>query len=89
MKRQQIVVDNKTYEVLATIYDEETDKNYCVFTDLNQDKNKGLKLSCVEYYEEKGELIPVRIIDTIYLFQLMYYAYANDNCHYHMYTSLK
>ncbi len=64
MKRQQIVVDNKTYEVLATIYDEETDKDYCVFTDLNQDKNKGLKLSCVEYYEEKGELIPVRITDS-------------------------
>lgn len=64
MKRQQIVVDNKTYEVLATIYDEETDKDYCVFTDLNQDKSKGLKLSCVEYYEENGEFIPVRITET-------------------------
>jgi len=61
MKRQQIVVDNKTYEVIATIYDEETDKDYCVFTDLNIDKNKGLKLSCVEYYEENGILTPVRI----------------------------
>jgi len=63
MKRQVIVVDNKTYEVIATVFDEETNKDYCIFMDKNIEKNKGLKLSCVEYYEEKGELIPVRITD--------------------------
>lgn len=61
MKRQEIIVDNKTYEVIATVFDEETNKDYCIFMDKNIEKNKGLKLSCVEYYEENGVYIPVRI----------------------------
>lgn len=63
MKKQKIVVDNITYEVVATIHDDETNKNFVVFTDEHIDKNKGLKLSCVEYYEENSKFIPIKITD--------------------------
>ncbi len=61
MKKQQIVVDNITYEVVATIHDDETNKDFVVFTSEHIDKNKGLKLSCVEYYEENGQFMPIKI----------------------------
>ncbi len=61
--KKQIVVDNISYEVVATVHDDETNKDYVVYTEKNIDKNKGLKLSCVLYYEEKGKLIPVKITE--------------------------
>ena len=63
MKRKQIIVDNITYEVVATVHDDNTNKDYVVYMDKNVDKNKELKLSCVLYYEENGEFIPVRITE--------------------------
>ncbi len=61
--KKQIVVDNISYEVVATVHDDETNKDYVVYTEKNIDKNKGLKLSCVLYYEEKGNLIPIKITE--------------------------
>lgn len=63
MKKQKIVVDNITYEVVATVHDDETDKDYVIFTDEHIDKNKGVTLLCVQYYEENGEYIPIKITD--------------------------
>lgn len=63
MMKQQIVVDNTTYEVVATVHDDETNKDFVVYTDKNIDNNKGIKLSCVLYYEDKGNLIPVKITE--------------------------
>ncbi|MCM1053698.1 MAG: hypothetical protein NC483_06980 [Ruminococcus sp.] len=61
--KQQIVVDNITYEVVATVHDDETNKDFVVYVDKNINKNEGLKLSCVLYYEEDGNLIPVKITE--------------------------
>ena len=63
MKRKQIVVDNISYEVVATVRDDDTNKDYVVYMDKNIEKNNGLKLSCVLYYEENGEFIPVKITE--------------------------
>lgn len=61
MERKQIIVDNKPYEALALFHNDETEKDYVVYTDLNADKSKGLTLSCVICKEENDELIPIKI----------------------------
>lgn len=63
MKSQKIVVDNKTYEVVATIHDDDTNKDFVIYTDEALDKNKGLTISCVLYHEENGEFIPEKIME--------------------------
>lgn len=60
MERKQIIVDNKPYEALAIFHNDETDKDYVVYTDLNSKKND-LTLSCVICKEGNGELIPIKI----------------------------
>lgn len=64
MERKQILVDNKTYEALAIFHNDETNKDYVVYTDLKADKTKGLTLSCVICKEENNELIPIKIEET-------------------------
>lgn len=61
MERKQIIVDNKTYEVLAMFHNDETEKDYVVYTDLKSDKTKGVTLSCVICNNQNGELIPIKI----------------------------
>lgn len=61
MERKQLIVDNKTYEALAIFHNDETDKDYVVFTDLKADKTKGITLSCAICKEENGEIIPIKI----------------------------
>lgn len=63
MERKQIIVDNKAYEALAIFHNDETDKDYVVYTDLN-DKLKGITLSCVICKEENNELLPIKIEET-------------------------
>lgn len=60
-KKKEILVDNIYYEVVATVYDDESDKNFIVYTSKDYHKNKGLKLFCTLYKEENDEYIPVRI----------------------------
>ncbi len=62
MSHKTIWVDNTEYEVVATIHDNETDKDYAVYTDKIIDKNKGVTLYCVLYHEEDGALIPEKIV---------------------------
>ena len=47
MERKQVMVDNKAYEALAIFHNDETDKDYVVYTDLKADMTKGITLSCV------------------------------------------
>ena len=61
MERKQIWVDNKPYETLAIFHNDETEKDYVVYTDLKADKTKSLTLSCVICKEENDELIPIKI----------------------------
>ena len=61
MECKQILVDNKPYEALAIFHNDETEKDYVVYTDLNADKSKGITLSCVICKEENDELIPIKI----------------------------
>lgn len=61
MEQKQIIVDNKAYEALAIFHNDETNKDYVVYTDLKADRTKGLTLSCVICKEEKDELIPIKI----------------------------
>ena len=60
MERKEIVVDNKAYEALAIFHNDETDKDYVVYTDLNNIK-EGITLSCVICKEENDDLIPIKI----------------------------
>lgn len=62
MSHKTIWVDNTEYEVVATVHDNDTDKDYVVYTDKIIDKLKGVTLYCVLYHEENGELIPEKII---------------------------
>lgn len=64
MKKQQIVVDNKIYEIIATVHDDDTNKDFVVYTDSKIDKNKGLTISCTLYHEENGKLISERLTET-------------------------
>lgn len=64
MERKQIIIDNKPYEALAIFHNDETNKDYLVYTDLKADKTKGLTLSCVICKEENDELIPIKIKET-------------------------
>lgn len=63
MKRQEIVLDNTTYEVVATVHDDDTNKDFVIYTDKKIDQRKGIKLSCVLYHEENGKIIPEKITD--------------------------
>lgn len=63
MERKQIIVDNKAYEALAIFHNDETDKDYVVYTDLN-DISKGITLSCAICKEENNELLPIKIEET-------------------------
>ena len=64
MERKQVIVDNKTYEALAIFHNDETDKDYVVYTDLKADMTKGITLSCVICKEENENIIPIKIQDT-------------------------
>ena len=64
MERKQLIVDNKTYEALAIFHNDETDKDYVVYTDLKADMTKGITLSCVICKEENENIIPIKIQDT-------------------------
>ena len=64
MERKQVIVDNKTYEALAIFHNDETDKDYVVYTDLKADMTKGITLSCVICREENENIIPIKIQDT-------------------------
>lgn len=64
MERKQITVDNKVYEALAIFHNDETNKDYVVFTDLKNDKSKGITLSCAICKEENEEIIPIKIEET-------------------------
>lgn len=64
MERKTIIVDNKTYEALAIFHNDETDKDYVVYTDLKADMTKGITLSCVICKEENENIIPIKIQDT-------------------------
>lgn len=64
MERKQVIVDNKAYEALAIFHNDETDKDYLVYTDLNADMTKGITLSCVICKEENENIIPIKIQDT-------------------------
>lgn len=61
MMSKQIVVDNLTYEVVALVHDNDTEKDYVVFTD---GKTNNLKLSCVRYRKENKQLIPIKLETT-------------------------
>lgn len=61
MERKQIIIDNKPYEALAIFHNDETEKDYVVYTDLKADRRNGLTLSCVICKEENDELIPIKI----------------------------
>ena len=61
MDKRWLVLNNITYEVVATVRDEDTNKDYVVYTDKHIDKNVGIRLYCDQYYEENGEIIPVKI----------------------------
>ena len=63
MQHKHVVVDNVTYEVVATVHDDETNQDFVVFTDKDTEVGKDIKLSCALYYEEKGKIIPVKITD--------------------------
>lgn len=62
MSHKTIWVDNKEYEVVATVHDNDSNKDFVVYTDKVIDKFKGVTLYCVLYHEENGELIPEKII---------------------------
>lgn len=64
MERKQIIIDNKVYDALAIFHNDETNKDYVVFSDLNGDKTRGLTLSCVICREENEEIIPIKIEET-------------------------
>lgn len=64
MERKQIIIDNKVYDALAIFHNDETDKDYVVFSDLSGDKTRGLTLSCVICREENEEIIPIKIEET-------------------------
>lgn len=64
MERKQVMVDNKAYEALAIFHNDETDKDYVVYTDLKADMIKGITLSCVICKEENENIIPIKIQDT-------------------------
>ncbi len=63
MERKQLIVDNKAYEALAIFHNDETDKDYVVYTDLKADMTKGITLSCVICKEENENIIPIKIQD--------------------------
>lgn len=62
MKKHKIVVDNQTYEVIATIHDDDTEQDFVVYTDCKLNDKQEFKLSCVKYYEKDNEFIPVKLI---------------------------
>ena len=45
MMKQQIELDNKIYEVIATVHDDDTNKDFVLFTSSKIDNNKGLTIS--------------------------------------------
>ena len=63
MERKTIIVDNKAYEALAIFHNDETNKDYVVYTDLKADMTKGITLSCVICKEENENIIPIKIQD--------------------------
>ena len=63
MERKKVIVDNKTYEALAIFHNDETNKDYVVYTDLKADMTKGITLSCVICKEENENIIPIKIQD--------------------------
>ena len=63
MMKQQIELDNKIYEVIATVHDDDTNKDFVLFTSSKIDNNKGLTISCALYHEENGKIIPERITE--------------------------
>ena len=44
MMKQQIELDNKIYEVIATVHDDDTNKDFVLFTSSKIDNNKGLTI---------------------------------------------
>lgn len=63
MQDKFVVVDNVTYEVVATIHDDVTNQDFVVFTDKDLTSKKDIKLSCALYHEENGNIIPDTITD--------------------------
>ena len=63
MNQKTVLVDNKLYEVVATAHDEDTNKDFVVYTSRRVEPNKGVTLSCVLYHEVNGEFIPEKITD--------------------------
>ena len=63
MERKQLIVDNKAYDALAIFHNDESDKDYVVYTDLKADMTKGITLSCVICKEENENIIPIKIQD--------------------------
>lgn len=58
--KQQIIVDNITYEVVATNHDELTNKDYVIYTKENIN-NQEISLYCIRYYEKDGQFIPIKL----------------------------
>lgn len=58
--RQQIIVDNITYEVVATARDEQTNKDFVIYTNQNLNSQE-MSLYCTQYYEEDGKFIPIKL----------------------------
>lgn len=63
MKHKHVVVDNVTYEVVATVHDDVTNQDFVVYTDKDVEKKKDINLSCALYHEENGKIIPEIITD--------------------------
>lgn len=61
MKSKQILVDNRQYEVIATVHDDDTNKDFAVYFDPQSSDRQNVKLSCVGYYEENGKYIPIKL----------------------------
>lgn len=61
MKNQHIEVDRVIYDVIATVHDDDTNKDFAVYADKNIVLNKDLTISCVLYHEEDGKLIAEKI----------------------------
>lgn len=57
---QTILLDNVIYEVVATVKDEDTGKDYVVF---HNKTKKDFTLSCTLYEKENGQIIPIKITE--------------------------
>lgn len=77
MERQIIEIDNKWYDIIATYYNEEYDKDYVIYTDGIKDKDGKLNVYYGSYVltnnkfdvksieNEKEEKIIISVLKTI------------------------